>query len=200
MYAVLAVMFMIVFWAGALLGQQGTNSVDDQQATHVDRVMKLRMEMHRRMMENLLSDSGPDQDMFGDMEGMMNDLLKDSFSAPGKMGLRQGSSLKMEWVENASGRTLAITPQNPKDQLDINVADNLVTVKGKHEERSGNGITSASFSNSVSVPSDCDGSKVKIDQKDGRILVQFPFLRAKASGTPKDGRKPLRPSSSDVPI
>ncbi len=200
MYIVLAIMFVIVFWAGALLGQQGTKAVEDQQETHVNQVLKLRLEMHRRMMENLLNGTGPDQDMFSDMEGMMNDLLKDSFGNSGAMGAGPSTHFKMEWVENATGRILAITPNNSKDQLDINVADGLVTIKGKNEQITANGVTQSNFSNSLSVPPDCDASKVKIDQKDGRILVQFPYLGAKTNLPPKDGRKPLKPSSSDVPI
>jgi HSP20 family molecular chaperone IbpA len=200
MYAVLAILFVIVFWAGALLGQQGTRPVDDQQEAHVNRVLKLRMEMHRRMMEKLLNGTGPDQDMFGDMEEMMNDLMKDSFGNSGAMGAGPSSNFKMEWVENATGRILAITPNNSKDQLDINVADSLITIKGKREQRTANGVSYANFSNSLTVPPDCDASKVKIDQKEGRILVQFSYLRAKTKLPRKEERKPLQPSSSDVPI
>jgi HSP20 family molecular chaperone IbpA len=134
------------------------------------------------------------------MEGMMNDLMSESLAGPGALRSLGNANYKIEWLEDAAGRTLAITPDDPREQLDINVADGLITLKGRHEQKTPNGVTYSNFTNSFSVPADCDPSKVKIDQKNGRILVLFPYLTARAPKPRRDERRPLPPSSSDVAI
>jgi len=96
-----------------------------------------------------------------------------------------------------------ITPKDPKQQLDIDVKGSLITIKGTTENKNSNGSFVSSFSNSFSVPQDCDGAKVGMEQKDGKILVFFPYFEAKKINKvphPKEQRIPLPPTQDGVEI
>lgn len=199
MYVVLTVMFVFVFYAGTLLGQQGSRPVD-QDTDLMEKRLKMREEMHRRMLDKLINGVGPDQDLFQDMEQFMNDVMKDTFTGFDSLS-QKDDNYKMEWTESASGRTLNLTPKTPEQQLDINVSNGLIIIKGKVEEKRQNGIAVSNFTNSFNVPGDCDPGKVKISQDKGKILVAFPWRSAKpAEIKPKQDRKPIPPSKTDVPI
>lgn len=201
MYVVLGIMFLFVFWAGALLGQQSSRPVDDKESASMEKRLKMREEMHRRMMEKLLKGTGPNEDMFKDMEQFLDEVMTDSFSGFDSFTRTTAQNYKMEWSETSEGRVLTITPQSSEQKLDIDISNGLVIIKGKTENKSGNSVSISNFSNSFNVPGDCDPSKVKIDQKDGKILVQFPFWDSRAiSDKQKNDRKPIPPSDSDVQI
>lgn len=195
MYVVLILLLM----TGTILAQQGTRPVDDDTA-RMEKRLKMREEMHRRMMDKLINGVGPDQDMFKDMEQFMNDVMSDSFSGFETLAPKV-ENFKMEWSESATGRTLNITPKTPEQQLDINVSNGLIIIKGKVEDKRPNGIAVSNFTNSFNVPGDCDPGKVKMSQDKGKILVSFPWRTAKpAEIKPKQDLKPLPPSDTDVTI
>jgi HSP20 family molecular chaperone IbpA len=198
MYVVLILMFAAVFWAGKILGQQSSRPVDDRDDL-MEKRMKMREEMHRRMMDKLLRGIGPDQDMFSDMEEMMNDLMKDSFTGFDSLA-PDSSNFEMAWSESTSGRTLEITPAGQDKNLDINVSNGLIIIKGKIERKSSQGVSVSNFTNSFNVPDDCDPSKVKMEQKSGKIFVHFPFRTSRVIELKSKERKPLPPSKEDVQI
>lgn len=183
------------------MGQQSSRPVDDKESASMEKRLKMREEMHRRMMEKLLKGTGPNEDMFKDMEQFLDEVMTDSFSGFDSFTRTTAQNYKMDWSETSVGRVLTITPQSPEQKLDIDISNGLVIIKGKTENKSGNSVSISNFSNSFNVPGDCDPSKVKIDQKDGKILVQFPFWDSKAiSDKQKNDRKPIPPSDSDVQI
>lgn len=190
MYVTLTIIFGVIFYAGSLLSRD-TDSMEKR--------MQMREEMHRRMMDKLLKGTGPDQDMFKDMEQFMDEVMSDSFSGFDSYTRTTAQNYKMEWTESTTGRTLEITPKSPEQQLDINVADGFVVIKGKAEHKTPSGVSVANFSNSFNVPGDCDPAKVKMDSKDGKILVQFPF-RVATKTIQKPLQKPIGPSKTDVQI
>lgn len=146
----------------------------------------LREEIHRRIMDKLLRGIGPDHDLFSDLDQMFEEGLE----------LRGSAAYATSWVEGEKGRTLLITPKDPEQKLDINVENGLISIKGKEERKTEFGTSIRSFANSFSVPHDVDPSKVEISQKEGKILVSFPF-RQKAPGT---DRYPVPAGKDDVTI
>ena len=199
MYVTLGVIFLLLAWTLTTLGQQKQVSQETPEERMLRR-LQMRNEMHRRMLENLLHGNGTDQDMFSDMEKLMDEAMKESFSG---FEAFQGNSenFKMNWTESGSGRTLIITPHSPESQLDINVKDDLITIKGKKEIKSTSGVSISNFSNTMSVPGDCDGSKVKMHQQNGNIHLEFPFRdKPKSISNPELKRRPLPPSENDVEI
>lgn len=172
----------------------------------IDQHLKARDEIHRKLIEKFFYGLDSDKDLFTDMEKLMDDMMK---SAPSSHSFITSSdaSFSMEWTEKENGRVLEVTPKNPQEQLDISVTEEMISIKGKVEEKTSQGTRLSSFSNSFSVPSDCDGSKVKMEQKDSKIIMYFPYrsgLTDKNSEPtkvdPKDIRKPLPPSQTDIEI
>lgn len=144
---------------------------------------------------------GPDQDLFKDLEQMFEDTMTDSFSGFDQLGVAT-SHFQSEWQQTKTGRTLVITPQSPEQKLNIDVNETAITIKGESRQQNGGTSISSTFSNSFPVPDDCDGTRVKMDQKDGKLLVQFPFKSAKVVPAPpkKEERTPIPPSESDIEI
>lgn len=194
MYVTLFVLFGIIFWAGTILGQQSKSTSD------VDKV-KLREEIHRRILDKMLRGIGSDQDMFSDMEEMMNQMMNESMSGFQSFDSGASQNFQMEWLESRTGRTLLVTPQTKDQELDINISNGFIIIKGKSEHKSQSGSSYSQFSNSLNVPGDCDPGKVKMDQKDGKILIYFPFISSiPKTPKPQNKRTPLPPSEGDVQI
>lgn len=155
------------------------------------------------MIENLFHGTHDDQ-LFKDMEKLMDDAMKDSFGAGAGTSSFSYSfgaqNFETEWQESESGRTLFITPQSQDQKLDINVQKDMVTIKGKAETKTPYGTSVSDFQNSFSIPNDCDSSKVKMDQKSGKIVMFFPWKSVKKVSPKKDDRVPLPKAESDVTI
>jgi HSP20 family molecular chaperone IbpA len=195
MYVVLGAIILFTLVVFEALGQKlgGTrtqNSPQDQIRRHLE----LREEMHRRMREKILNGIGEDDDLFKGMEDMMNQAFSDPTMGAG-LGLLDESSqpVIMDWTENKTGRTLIITPKDPSQKIDLDVKQEMITIKGENKSEH----SASQFSNSFPVPHDCDGKKVKISGKDGKIMMEFPFRKLEKQS---DGRRPLPPSGEEISI
>ncbi len=160
-----------------------------------EKIMKMRAEMHQRMMEKLINGMGSDDEFLKDMDKYMNQMLQESFKGFDSYS-HTPQNFKSQWKESTTGRTFEITPHSPSQQLDINVQNNMITIKGQREVKTANGTQVSQFSNSFSVPGDCEATKMKMDLKDGKILVFFPYYKP----TESKPRKPIGPSDKDVQI
>ncbi len=207
MYVVLSIFFLLFVGTIVAVGKmlsfaQSGPSQDSGSFDRMKRRMELREEMHKRMRDKLLHGIGPDQDMFKDLEKMMEETMADSFSQFDQL-TSVSSQFQSEWTESKTGRTLVITPKDPNQKMNIDVNASMVTIKGESTQNQNGSSYSSSFSNSFSVPDDCDGSRVKMDQKEGKLLIQFPFKSAKAVALPPkqdNQRKPIPKSEGDVEI
>lgn len=205
MYVTLAAILLLFIWAISCLGQKITSDDKGANFDRMKRRMELREEMHRRMRDKLLHGIGPDQDLFKDIEQMFEDSMSDAFSGLDQFQI-DSDNFKSEWMESKTGRTLVIIPKEKDQKLNIDVSDAAITIKGETQHKTATSTYSSTFSNSFPVPDDCDGTKVKMDQKDGKILVQFPFKTGKSVTTPRiqppkeEERKPLPPSEGEVTI
>jgi HSP20 family molecular chaperone IbpA len=162
--------------------------------------MQLSEELHRKMIENLFYGTH-DEDLFKDMEKLMDDAMKDAGVGTSSFSYSFGQqNFDTEWQESSQGRTLLITPQNKDQKLDINVEKEMVTIKGKNERKTQSGTSVSDFQNSFSIPQDCDSSRVKMDQKEGKIVMFFPWKIEKKIVPKKDEKIPLPKSDSDVTI
>jgi hypothetical protein len=199
LYIVLGLIFIFFTLALTAFGQM-SSGVKDKESESFKRRMQLREEMHKRMRDHLLLGMGQDQDMFKDLEQMMEEALSDSMSQIDQIGGGL-SPFKMEWSESQSGRTLVVTPQSPEQKINIDVNATMITIKSESQAKSQHSVSSSAMSNSFPVPDDCDGTKVKMDHKDGKFLLAFPFKTVKSIQRPeKEERKPLPPSEQDVQI
>ncbi len=196
MYVLLGSILLIVLWTVSGFTQKREHN--DEYYDRIRRHMEMREELHRKMLDNLFNGTH-DEDLFRDMDKLFDDAMKDSFGSSFSYSFG-GQSVDTAWEESSSGRTLIITPKSKDQKLDINIEKDMVTIKGKNEVKTPQGMSSSDFSNSFSVPQDCDTSRVKMDQKDGKIVVFFPWRTAKKISPKKDERMPLPKSDSDVAI
>jgi hypothetical protein len=199
LYLVLGLIFIFFTLALTAFGQMSSGA-KDKESESFKRRMQLREELHKRMRDHLLLGMGQDQDMFKDLEQMMEEALSDSMSQIDQIGGGL-STFKMEWSESQSGRTLVVTPQSPEQKINIDVNATMITIKSESQAKSQHSVSSSAMSNSFPVPDDCDGTKVKMDHKDSKFLLVFPFKTVKSIQRPvKEERKPLPPSDQDVQI
>lgn len=181
MYVTLAVMMLLLTWAITGLSQK-TEPMDP---------MQLREEIHKRMRDKLLLGFGADDDLFKDMHGLFEGF--DTLTPTSQ-------NFEMSWQDSKEGRTLILSPKDEKQRLDINIENGMVSVQGKVEKKTSHGSSISSFSNSFNVPSDCDASKVQMDQKDGKIHVFFPYKKEAVAAPTPNGRRPIAPSDDDIEI
>ena len=202
MYITLIIIFLVMVGTVGAISQITTLSSEDQTSPQgrqpfdrQKRRMELREEMHRRMRAKLLNGIGPDQDLFKDMEQAFEESMSDSFTTDFTATM---SNFKSVWKESKEGRVLVITPQSKDQKLNIDVNQTVITIKGESVQKTATTSISSQFTNSFPVPDDCDGTKVKMNQKDGSLLVELPFKDVRKVTKPlRDERKPLPPSTTE---
>jgi HSP20 family molecular chaperone IbpA len=196
MYVTLIVIFVFALWTLTALSQMGPTP-DHSQLDQMKRRMELREEMHRRIVDKLMNGVGSDQNLFQDLEQEFEDLRPNSFSQ-----IKPSANFTSEWLESKSGRTLVISPKDPEQKMNIDVNATQITIKGEVQHKTANSTYSSSFTNSFRVPSDCDGSKVKMNSKDGKLLVELPYRTDKLvqPSKPKPVNKPHTPIDGEVQI
>jgi hypothetical protein len=176
----------------------------DSREARIQRAMEMREELHRRLIEHMFKGTGSTEDIFKDMDSLFEDVMSDMNSHFGERS-STADAYEMAWTESKEGRTLLLSPKNKEQRLEINVDQGMISIKGKTEHKFGQSTSISSFSHSYSIPQDCDGTKVKMLEKEGKILMIFPYKSASTSqeSSPKksiEPRIPVKPSDQDVAI
>lgn len=196
MYVILSIMLLClvgIFAAFAQVRVQVQNHTTPRARTPFDRQKRraeLREEMHRRIRDMLINGRGDQNDLFKDLEQEFQENMAEAFADMDQSSLV--SNFSSEWTENKNGRTLEIIPKDTSQKINIDVNATTITIKGETKQQSGTTSISSAFNNSFPVPGDCDGTKVKMNSKNGKILVELPYRLP-----PKVEKKPLTPKSSD---
>jgi HSP20 family molecular chaperone IbpA len=195
LYVKICTIFLILaFSAGAFADQRG-----DQ----IKRREEIREEVHQRIRDMLLNGKADDPDMFKDLEEELGSLMSDSFSGLNQLRDGNASNYKSEWLETKLGRTLAITPKDQNQKINIDVNATVITIKGESQQKTATSVYSSAFTNSFPVPDDCDGTRVKMNSKDGKLLIELPFKSLRAVKVPakkEEERKALPPLPGAVEI
>ncbi|MBY0515289.1 MAG: hypothetical protein K2P81_00160 [Bacteriovoracaceae bacterium] len=163
---------------------------------------ELRRQMHHKMLNGMLDD--PERIMH-QMDRMMDDLLRDSlsdmedlqrdFSQMRSLQFAPRASVRTEWSEDQSGRILKVISPNKETKMDVQVLNGVVSIKTEQN--------STHYHNQMSrtqlVPGDCDGDKVKMEAKDGALVLHFPW-KNKSIKPIKDERKPIQSNKQNVDV
>jgi len=152
--------------------------------------MEMHEEIHRRIREKLINGRGSDTDLFQGVDEMFESLMNDRAGSgfrPRPEFAIASDTYTSEWKSDEKGKTLILTPKDPKNQLDINVKDQMVTIKSKTETTESSSV--------FPVPQECDGSKVQMKSVNNSIHLVFPFRAAI-----KIERRPLQKNSGDIEI
>lgn len=158
--------------------------------------MRLREEMHRKMLDSVLRGGDPSSTL-RDMDAMMDSLMEDSLADMQQLrGLAPGPvsrALSMQWSETKEGRILFVKSADKDAKLDVEVKDQVVTIKTEFGQSTNGSQVRGQSTLSKTIPSDCDGEKVKLEAKEGGLELFFPFR-----GRAQEKRVPLPGKPSDI--
>jgi len=118
-----------------------------------------------------------------DLENQMQELLKEAHKAT-QGNLIDVDGPQLTWSEKKGKKILEIIPPGQGD-FDVKVTSGRVTLSGKIEKKTETSSSVSHFTRSFSLPYDVDESKVKIDQKPGKITLTFPIRKAANSSPGK---------------
>lgn len=131
----------------------------------VDQIMQMRDEMMKQMQAGDSFDSEI-QKMFERMQKMGQiQGLPDRFN-------RHVNMVEYFWQD---ADTLVIKVSKD-DEVNIEVKEGLVIIKGQKVIKSPNGISKSSFTQSVQIRAGLDSTSVKMNVKDGNIVLDFKAL------------------------
>ena len=135
---------------------------------------------------------GHSRDPFEEMRRMQDRMLK-QFGGPSGME----SSPFDSWYQRKFGGSAGEVQRREDDEnvyyeialkglkkgkVDVKVENGQIAISGEMENKSdgeeGGSYVSSTFHRSFPVPPDVDGNKAQMEQKDGKIIIKFPKLKA----------------------
>jgi hypothetical protein len=169
-----------------------------------EKMVQRMRQMQEKMMDSFMSDQFEDQ--------LMDDFLNDPFFNKERMldriqGKHSDGLVAHRWKPEEKGKTLILTPKDPKAKLDIEVKEGAVKISGVQkvkEVREFQGQKSESISTStvhykIGLESQLDQKNYKIKQVGEEIHLYFPYKGAAAIKT-KNARPSQKPTKRERPI
>ena len=128
-----------------------------------------------------------------------DDKFSDFFEFDEPRPSDQGN-LSLSWRDSKKGKTLVVKHSGP--DLDIKVEGGLISIQSKNQVQEKGFSSYSQFSQVISVPKNCDSTKVEIKEKaPDSIEIFFPYLNGvKPSEVKPKGLVPLSPSEDDIEI
>ena len=154
-------------------------------------------QLHQKLREQMLK--GFDDSSIEEMNRMVDEMMDRAMRDFPSMGLsRFSSGLNLSWNERKDGRELIIIPKSKEDKLDVQVQNQLITIKTTKTE----GNSHSESSHAQNVPVDCDADGVKMEARKGGLVMFFPWKKGQAprSTNPEPERKPLKPQKKDIDV
>lgn len=141
-----------------------------------DETEKNYRELHRRLREQVLKGFQDHDEFVREMDQMMDQMMRDSFGPNGfgRMQDLAAGTIATEWSESSRGRTLEISPASKDTKLDVQVKGGMIVIESETKTKHSQGR----FSQSQSIPQDCDPDGVEMESKDGKLLVHFPWNKS----------------------
>jgi hypothetical protein len=154
-------------------------------------------QFHQKLREQMLK--GFDDKSLDEMNRMVDEMMDQSMRDFPSMGLsRFSSGLNLSWNERKDGRELIIIPKSKEDKLDVQVHNQLITIKMTKTDRNSH----SESSHAQNVPADCDSDKVKMEAREGGLVMFFPWKKGQApkSFNPDSERKLLKPQKKNIDV
>ena len=151
-------------------------------------------ELHRRLREQVLKGFQDHDSFVREMDQMMDQMMRDSFGPNGFGRLQDlaAPTIASEWSETDKGRTLEISPASKETKLDVQVKDGMIVIESELISEHSQGR----FSQSQSIPDDCDPEGVRMESKEGKLLVHFPWRKSDKKTSPVKS-KPVSPQKKN---
>ncbi len=133
-------------------------------------------ELHRRLREQVLKGFQDHDQFVQEMDQMMDQMMRDSFGPNGfgRMQNLAAPTIATEWSESEKGRTLEISPASKDTKLDVQVKGGMIVIESETVTKHSQGR----FSQSQTIPQDCDPDGVEMESKEGKLLVHFPWTKS----------------------
>lgn len=154
-------------------------------------------QFHQKLREQMLK--GFDDKSLEEMNRMVDEMMDQSMRDFPSMGLsRFSSGLNLSWNERKDGRELIIIPKSKEEKLDVQVQNQLIMIKTTRTE----GNSHSESSHAQNVPSDCDADQVKMEAREGGLVMFFPWKKGLTprNVNPESERKPLKPKKKDIDV
>lgn len=154
---------------------------------HADDSEKNYRELHRRLREQVLKGFQDHDSFVREMDQMLDQMMKDSMGPNGFGRLKDlaAPTIASEWSETEKGRTLEIIPASKETKLDVQVKDGMIVIESETISHHSQGR----FSQSQTIPHDCDPEGVQMESKDGKLLVQFPWKKSDRKTLPSKSKR-----------
>lgn len=166
------------------------------QSTLEERMLRYN-QFHQKLREQMLK--GFDDKSLEDMNRMVDEMMDQSMRDFPSMGFsRFSSGLNLSWNERKDGRELIIIPKSKEDKLDVQVQNQLITIKMTKTE----GNSHSASSHAQNVPTDCDPDRVKMEAREGGLVMFFPWTQGQAPRNinPVRERKPLKVQKKNIDV
>jgi len=135
---------------------------------------KAHDQMHQRLRESLIRGDDIMQTMRA-IEESMDQLMREAgedMHALTQLTPRSARTVggTQEWAVVHGGRQLVLTPSHPDARLEVDVQGPRISIK----ESLSTGALQAMGETQIPVPAGCDPNKVKMEGKDGKLVLFFP--------------------------
>jgi hypothetical protein len=173
------ILFITLFTNLNLLAQDGEGTYED---------------LHQQLRQRMLKNFEEHEEMMSEMDSLVDQLMKESFGArPKGLFKKQFSVGGVEtlWSETDKGRILTIKPKSKDVKLDVQIEKGVIHIKTESSSENSRGH----YSQSQSVPYDCDGDQVEMKAEGKNLVVHFPWKKEERSDQDK---KKFRKSEIDV--
>jgi HSP20 family molecular chaperone IbpA len=132
-------------------------------------------ELHRKLREQMLKGFQDHDKFMQEMDSLMDQMMRDSFGQDSFLKSIDvtSSGVTTAWSEDKEGRVLEITPADKDMKLDVQVKQGVLVIEGETRSQSSRGR----FSQSQSIPSDCDPDRVEMKGEEGKLIVRFPWRK-----------------------
>ena len=114
---------------------------------------------------------------FDDLNGF-NSFFTDVFRTPNLREFSQNNPVKVHIDKDDTSYAVAIAaPGISKNEVDVTVKDNVLTVAHEHKEESDNKSFCTSFSKSWTIPKDIDVDNISATYESGVFNVSLPRVQ-----------------------
>ena len=145
------------------------------------------IEKRKQMWEKILSDS---DSSFG---SFFRDMEEEFEQLSGFSRINLGQRYQTEWIDGGDKVSLLITPDNPEDQLELEVQGQMIKITHAKEEKNQHGTSRSSSVFMLSIPKGLDPNSVEMKTTtDNKIEMIFKKNGLVALPDPAPSRKPQR--------
>ena len=120
-------------------------------------------------------------DPFADFENTMRQIFGDRFNKPSffwnELPAELHSGFRVDTYSSDDGyKVVAELPGIPKEAIEVNLENALLTISGEHKEGDGDDERTIRFNRTITVGDGIDANKVEATLRDGLLTIALPKI------------------------